>query len=381
MKLLTIIGARPQFIKAAALSRTILSYFNQEITEYILHTGQHYDPNMSDIFFEELNIPKPHFHFDFNNTATKDAHNQLVDEIRKVIQQLKPDMVLVYGDTNSTLAGAEAAHLEQVPLAHVEAGLRSYNDQMPEEYNRVQTDQWSQLLFAPTETAISNLTKEGIVSGQSTINTQFPRIVVQCGDIMYDNSLYFAELSESRKEILKELRVKDHQYVLATIHRNFNTDSTERLSSIFDALIQISSEIPIVLPLHPRTLKSIVNEFDEQILDKMEEATNLIIAEPLSFLEMTYLEQHAKMIITDSGGVQKEAYFFEKPSIILRPETEWVEIVASGAAILTDADPKQIVNAYQHFSNHPPKKFPPIFGTGDSANLILETMLQYLENE
>lgn len=381
MKLLTIIGARPQFIKAAALSRTILSYFNQEISEYILHTGQHYDPNMSDIFFEELNIPKPHFHFDFNNVATKDAHNQMVDEIRKVIQQLKPDMVLVYGDTNSTLAGAEAAYLEQVPLAHVEAGLRSYNDQMPEEYNRVQTDQWSQLLFAPTETAISNLTQEGIVSGQSTINAQFPRLLVHCGDIMYDNSLYFAELSESRKDILKELRVKDQQYVLATIHRNFNTDSMERLSSIFKALIEISNHTPVVLPLHPRTLKSIVNEFDEEMLDKMEEATNLIIAEPLSFLEMTYLEQHAKMIITDSGGVQKEAYFFQKPSLILRPETEWVEIVQAGAALLVDADPKRIKQAYQKFSENPPQKFPPIFGDGDSANLILETMLQYLENE
>ena len=381
MKLLTIIGARPQFIKAAALSRTILSYFNEEITEYILHTGQHYDPNMSDIFFEELNIPKPHFHFNFNNTTTKEAHKQLVDEIRKVIQQLKPDMVLVYGDTNSTLAGAEAAHLEQVPLAHVEAGLRSYNDQMPEEHNRVQTDQWSQLLFAPTETAISNLTKEGIVTEEAVQNSQFPRLVVQCGDIMYDNSLYFAALSDSRKEILKELRVKDNHYVLATIHRNFNTDSMERLSAIFEALIEISNEIPVVLPLHPRTLKSIVNEFEEEMLDKMEEASNLIIAEPLSFLEMTYLEQHAKMIITDSGGVQKEAYFFEKPSIILRPETEWVEIVTTGAAILADADPKQIVQAYQYFSNHPPKKFPPIFGAGDSAQLILEELLRYFENE
>ncbi len=381
MKLLTIIGARPQFIKAAALSRTILSYFKDEITEYILHTGQHYDPNMSDIFFEELNIPKPYYHFNFNNTTTKEAHVQLVDEIRKVIQQLKPDMVLVYGDTNSTLAGAEAAHLEKVPLTHVEAGLRSYNDQMPEEHNRVQTDQWSQLLFAPTETAISNLTKEGIVNGKPTHDSQFPRLVVQCGDIMYDNSLYFAELSESRKEILKEIKVKDNHYVLATIHRNFNTDSMDRLSAIFDALIEISKEIPVVLPLHPRTLKSIVNEFEEEMLDKMEDATNLIITEPLSFLEITYLEQHAKMIITDSGGVQKEAYFFEKPSIILRPETEWVEIVASGAALLVDADPKCIKQAYQKFSEHPPKKFPPIFGDGNSAHLILETMLQYLESE
>lgn len=381
MKLLTIIGARPQFIKAAALSRTILSYFKDEITEYILHTGQHYDPNMSDIFFEELNIPKPHFHFNFNNTTTKETHNQLVDEIRKVIQQLHPDMVLVYGDTNSTLAGAEAAHLEQVPLAHVEAGLRSYNDQMPEEHNRVQTDQWSQLLFAPTETAISNLTKEGIVNAKNTHDSQFPRLVVQCGDIMYDNSLYFAELSESRKEILKELRVKENQYVLATIHRNFNTDNLVRLISIFDALSEISKEIPVLLPLHPRTLKSIVNEFEEEMLDKMEDASNLIIIEPLSFLEITFLEQHAKMIITDSGGVQKEAFFFKKPSLILRPETEWVEIVNSGAALLVDADPERIMEAFHRFSEHPPQKFPPIFGEGDSAHLILETMLQYLESE
>lgn len=381
MKLLTIIGARPQFIKAAALSRTILSYFKEEITEYILHTGQHYDPKMSDIFFEELNIPKPHYHFDFNNATTKESYNQLVEEIRKVIQQLKPDLVLVYGDTNSTLAGAEAAHLEKVPLAHVEAGLRSYNDQMPEEHNRVQTDQWSQLLFAPTETAISNLTKEGIVSTPKNELNGFSRRVVSCGDIMYDNSLYFATLSESRKEILKELRVKDNQYVLATIHRNFNTDDLDRLTAIFDALIEISKQIPIVLPLHPRTLKSIVNVFEEEMLEKMEDATNLIITEPLSFLEITYLEQHATLIITDSGGVQKEAYFFEKPSIILRPETEWVEIVATGSALLADADPKQIIQAYQHFTNHPPKNFPPIFGEGDAAHLILEELLQYFSNE
>lgn len=378
-KILTIIGARPQIIKAAALSRIISAYYTDELKEYILHTGQHYDPNMSELFFEELSIPKPDFQLSSPQVWDSVGHEQMILQIRKVIRELNPDVVLVYGDTNSTLVGAKAADLEKIPLAHVEAGLRSYNNSMPEEYNRVKTDQLSQYLFVPTPTAVRNLEKEGITNGIFIKDSIQKRHVIHCGDIMYDNTLFYGDIAQSYDHLLKDLGIQKESYILATIHRNFNTDSLERLQSIFLGLLEIAKEMKIVLPLHPRTAKAIANGFNDDLLDQIEDQTNLIIIEPLSYLEITYLEQHANMIVTDSGGVQKEAYFFKKPSLILRPETEWVEIVHTGAALLVDADPERIMEAFHRFSEHPPQTFPPIFGEGDSAHLILETMLQYLE--
>lgn len=377
-KIVTIIGARPQFIKAAALSRTISAYYREDIQECIIHTGQHYDPNMSEIFFEELNIPKPDFQFKSPEIWNQDAHHQMIEQIRKVIQEIHPDLVLVYGDTNSTLAGAEAAHLEQIPLAHVEAGLRSYNDNMPEEYNRVKTDQLSQFLFAPTLTAIENLNKEGITHGSFLKDSIHKKHVIHCGDIMYDNTLYYGEIAQSYDHLLKELGIQKESYVLATIHRNFNTDSIERLQAIFLGLLEIAKETKIVLPIHPRTAKAIANGFDDDLLDQIEDHHNLIIIEPLSFLEITCLEKNAKMIVTDSGGVQKEAYFYRKPSIIVRAETEWVEIVQEGAALLTDADPERMIQAFQQFSQHPPQTFPPIFGDGNGTFEMIDYLLSHL---
>jgi UDP-GlcNAc3NAcA epimerase len=373
-KIVTIVGARPQFIKAAALSRTIAAYYSDDIQEFIIHTGQHYDPEMSEVFFEELNIPKPHFQIEHQETWTEGDNEERIVEICKILREVKPDFVLVYGDTHSTLAGALAASREQIPLIHVEAGLRSYNNNMPEEYNRVKTDQLAQFLFVPTETAIENLAKEGILNHDiSEHNT--PKRVINCGDIMFDNTLYYSEIVESQTDILQELGLKKDQFILATVHRNFNTDQKDPLQSIFEALLKIAREMPVVLPLHPRTIKNMDQFFDDQFISKIEKCKNLILLEPLSFLDMACLEKHTKMIITDSGGVQKEAYFYQKPSILLRNETEWTEIVETKTAVLTGSQTEKILSAYQHFMKTTPKNYPSIFGDGTTAFQILDYLL------
>ncbi len=374
-KIVTIVGARPQFIKAAALSRTIAAYYSDDIQEFIIHTGQHYDPEMSDVFFEELNIPKPHYQIEHQDTWTDGENEERILEICKILREVKPDFVLVYGDTHSTLAGALAASREQIPLVHIEAGLRSYNNEMPEEYNRVKTDQLAQFLFVPTETARQNLEKEGIFTNHNNEDQTAKKWVINCGDIMYDNTLYYSEIVESQTDILQELSLKKDQYILATVHRNFNTDQKEPLQSIFEAFLQIAREMPVVLPLHPRTIKNMDQFFDDLFISKVEKCKNLILLEPLSFLDMACLEKHAKMIITDSGGVQKEAYFYQKPSILLRNETEWVEIVETKTAVLTGSQTDKIVSAYQHFMQTTPKSYPSIFGDGTAAFQILDYLL------
>jgi UDP-GlcNAc3NAcA epimerase len=374
-KILTIVGARPQFIKAAALSRVIAAYYSDDVKEFILHTGQHYDANMSEVFFEELNIPKPDFQLPSMEDWNDQIRRKMIDQVREVIQKIKPEVVIVYGDTHSTLIGAEAAAIEKIPIAHIEAGLRSFNLNMPEEYNRVKTDQLAQFLYVPTKTGIENLKKEGIISTTKGSDEPKTRFVLHTGDIMFDNALYYGEVAESYDYILSDLGLKKENYILATIHRNFNTDSIERLKSIFQGLLEIAKEMKVVLPLHPRTAKAIANGFDDQLFDQIEDNQNLIIIEPLSFLEITCLEKSAKMIITDSGGVQKEAYFYQKPSIILRSETEWVEIVTAKTAQLTDADPKKMVKAFQHYINQPTTHFPPVFGDGNAAFEIIDHLL------
>jgi len=377
-KILTIVGARPQFIKAAALSRVIAAYYSDDIQEFILHTGQHYDANMSEVFFEELNIPKPDFQLPSMEEWNDQVRRQMIDQVREVIQKIKPDVVIVYGDTHSTLIGAEAAAIEKIPLAHIEAGLRSFNLNMPEEYNRVKTDQIAQFLYVPTKTGIENLKKEGIISTTKGSDESKTRFVVHTGDIMYDNALYYGEVAHSYESILSDLQLKKEEYLLATIHRNFNTDSIKRLKSIFKGLIEIAREIKVVLPLHPRTAKAIANGFDDDLFDQIEDNHNLIIIEPLSFLEITCLEKNAKMIVTDSGGVQKEAYFYNKPSIILRSETEWVEILREKAAVLTDADPKKMINGFHQFKDWKHPHFPSIFGDGNAAFEIIDHLLANL---
>jgi UDP-GlcNAc3NAcA epimerase len=380
MKIVTVIGARPQIIKAAALSRAIRS-FKEQVKEVIVHTGQHYDPEMSDVFIRELEIPEP----DYNLGVGSGAHGMqtatMISGIEQVLVQEKPDWLVVYGDTNSTLAAAVAASKIHVPVAHIEAGLRSFNKSMPEEINRIVCDHVSTLLFSPTYTGYQNLLREGFRESQPPYTIDRPGLF-HCGDLMYDNSLYYSRHAASKTSISEKLQLQKKPFFLVTIHRNNNTDDPERLNIIFRTLLEISekSGIRMILPLHPRTKKMMESGLDQALLERMSDQT-LVIIPPASFLEMIVLEQHAKMVFTDSGGVQKESYFFEKPCIILRPETEWVELVENGTARICDADPEKILAAYTYFSKEQNLKFPSVFGDGNAAGFILEQLYTHTPNK
>ena len=393
MKLVTIIGARPQIIKAAALSRAIRNLYSDQIQEVIVHTGQHYDDNMSQVFFDELQIPRPDYNLHVGSASHGVQTARMTEGIEALLLKEQPDFIVLYGDTNSTLAGAVAAAKIHVPIVHIEAGLRSFNKAMPEEINRIVCDHCSTLLFTPTKAGLENLKREGFPieeggpstllqaqgSGTAGSRTAVPTIdnpkVYHCGDIMYDNSLYFADIAEEKTDIIKRLALNDNPYILATIHRDTNTDYPERLSAIFRSIIKLSEECQVVLPLHPRTAKLIKTNLDENLQKQIFNCQNIKLIPPVSFLEMIALERHAQLVMTDSGGVQKEAYFFKKPGIILRPETEWVEIVETGNAILADADECRIMKAWAHFKDNPPTMFPEIFGDGHAAEFMLEQML------
>ena len=372
-KILTIIGARPQIIKAAALSRAIRNGFAGRIMEKIPHTGQHYDSNMSQVFFDELGIPQPDYNLHVGSGSHGEQTAKMIAGIEKVLQSEPFDALVVYGDTNSTLAGAVAACKLHVPVVHVEAGLRSFNMTMPEEQNRIVCDQLSSLLFAPTETAMENLRHEGFMDSKAVFANGRGRQIFNSGDIMYDNSLYFAGIAAEKTTVLKDNALEPDRYVLATIHRDNNTDDPHRLTSIFKALLQISEDCAVALPLHPRTAKLLETNLEKE-LHEMLLHSNVRIVPPVSFLEMTALEQNARMVLTDSGGVQKEAFFFARPCVIMRPETEWVEIVEQGAGIIADADSDRIIGAYNVFKN---KKLnlKPVFGDGNASTIIAEKML------
>ena len=375
IKILTIIGARPQIIKAAALSRAIKNSFSERIEEKILHTGQHYDSTMSDVFFEEMNIPKPHFNLNIGSGKHGEQTAKMISGIEQILLGEPFDAVVVFGDTNSTLAGAIAASKIHIPIVHIEAGLRSFNMAMPEEINRIVCDQLSTLLFAPTETAVKNLENEGFFSSKSIFKDGNNRQVFHSGDIMYDNSLYFAEIAEQKTDILQRLNLKNQDFVLATIHRDNNTDNPERLTAIIEALIEISEKTKIVLPLHPRTKKLLPENLPKEVFDKLQYNSNIIIIPPASFFEILVLENYSQLIMTDSGGLQKEAYFFKKPCVILRPETEWVEIVEQQAGILADADKQMILSAFEKLSQSKPN-FPSVFGDGRSAEFTLNKIIE-----
>ena len=383
MKLVTIIGARPQIIKAAALSRAIRNHYADQIQEVIVHTGQHYDDNMSQVFFDELQIPRPDYNLHVGSASHGVQTARMTEGIEALLIKEQPNFIVLYGDTNSTLAGAVAAAKIHVPIVHIEAGLRSFNKSMPEEINRIVCDHCATLLFTPTKAGLENLKREGFSideGGPSTgSGTAKPTIdnpkVYHCGDIMYDNSLHFADIAEEKTDIIQRLDLVSKPFILSTIHRDTNTDHPERLGAIFDALIELSKENQIVLPLHPRTAKLLKTNLSNEKQTLIFSSPNIKLIPPVSFLEMIALERHAQLVMTDSGGVQKEAYFFKKPCIILRPETEWVEIVQTGNAILADADGSRIMDAWQHFKNNPPTTFPEIFGDGHAAEFMLKQML------
>ena len=376
MKLVTIIGARPQIIKAAALSRAIRNHYADQIQEVIVHTGQHYDDNMSQVFFDELQIPRPDYNLHVGSASHGVQTARMTEGIEALLIKEQPDFIVLYGDTNSTLAGAVAAAKIHVPIVHIEAGLRSFNKSMPEEINRIVCDQCSTLLFTPTKAGLENLKREGFPMSNDGPYTIDNSKVFHCGDIMYDNSLHFAHIAEEKTNIMQRLELAGKPFILATIHRDSNTDYPERLSAIFKALIQLSKECQVVLPLHPRTAKLIKTNLNEDLRKQIFNSSRIKLIPPVSFLEMIALERHAQLVMTDSGGVQKEAYFFKKPGIILRPETEWVEIVETGNAILSDAEESRIMQAWQHFKDNPPTVFPEIFGDGHAAEFMLEQMLK-----
>ena len=369
IKIVTIIGARPQIIKAAALSRAIKENFSNEITEVIVHTGQHYDENMSQVFFDELGIPAPNYNLGVGSGNHGVQTSKMIEGIEEILLKEKPNYLVVYGDTNSTLAGAIAASKIHIPIVHIEAGLRSYNKAMPEEINRICCDHCSTMLFSPTATGYNNLIKEGFNPENKKPFTIDNPGIYHCGDVMYDNSLYFSSTVNCQQS------TANSQYILCTIHRNNNTDEPERLSSIVNALLKLSKEKEIIIPLHPRTKKLLDVNLSSEIYDKFINSNRIHIIPPASFLEMIKLEKNADMIITDSGGVQKEAFFFKKPCIIIRSETEWKEIVECGAAVIADANEDKIIDAYYQFMQKENQDYPEYFGDGKSAVFICNELI------
>lgn len=375
MKLVTIIGARPQIIKAAALSRAVRK-FQHPIHEIIVHTGQHYDPNMSEVFIRELGIPQPDYNLGVGSGSHGKQTASMLAGIEEILEKEKPDWLVVYGDTNSTLAAAIAGSKIHVPVAHIEAGLRSYNKQMPEEINRILCDHVSTLLFSPTLAGFENLKKEGFKINQAPFSFDNPGIF-HCGDLMFDNSLYFAEQAESLTKIAQQLNLKGSKYILATIHRNNNTDDRDRLNTLLETLsdVALENDLRVILPLHPRTRK-MMEQFITAEVKKKIDGNHFVLIEPASFLEMIVLEQHSEIVITDSGGVQKEAYYFKKPCIILRPETEWVELVENGCAKICDADPIKIKSAFSELTKKT-LNYPQVFGDGKAAEFILNKLWEH----
>jgi UDP-GlcNAc3NAcA epimerase len=330
-KIVTVLGARPQFVKAAVLSRVIRKY--QQIKEVIVHTGQHFDSNMSAVFFEEMKIPKPNYHLEINSLGHGAMTGKMLEEIELILLKEKPDAVVVYGDTNSTIAGALAARKLHIKVIHIEAGLRSFNMQMPEEVNRILTDRISDLLCCPTDSAIENLSKEGF--------EKLPIRIEKNGDIMKDAVEYYGKTSSEKSTIINELNLDNDCFVLATIHRQENTDNVDKIQSIFKALEEIHKDCQVVLPLHPRTKK---------VLEKLQINLKITFISPIGYFDMLELLKHCKMVVTDSGGLQKEAFFNQKHCVIVREETEWVELVKNGFATIVGSDQQKITKAFHDFS-------------------------------
>lgn len=356
MKIVTIVGARPQFIKAAPVSQMIRE---RGMTEFLIHTGQHYDQNMSGIFFKEMGIPEPDVNIGIGSGTHGRQTGDMLIQIEEILIKIKPDKVLVYGDTNSTLAGALAACKLGIPIAHVESGLRSFNRDMPEEHNRVVADHCADTLFCPTKTAVDNLSREGIYQGVHLV-----------GDTMYDAVLQFIKLGEGKSRILKTLSLKSKEYFLATVHRPYNTDTPENLSNIVRAFQEL--ELPVIFPVHPRTRMK-MGELGIGSSLKLNN-NKLKLIEPIGYLDMLVLEKNAHMILTDSGGIQKEAYFFKVPCITLRPETEWIETVGSGWNVLTGSDKNKIIDASKRRSCS--TETDNIFGNGNAASNIFKILAQ-----
>jgi UDP-GlcNAc3NAcA epimerase len=331
-KIVTILGARPQFVKAAVLSRVIATY--NEIEEVIVHTGQHYDENMSAVFFAEMDIPTPKYNLAIHGLSHGAMTGQMLEKIEQILILEKPNLVVVFGDTNSTLAGALAAKKLNIKVAHIEAGLRSFNMKMPEEINRILTDRMSDLLLCPTDSALNNLKQEGF--------NQMPIKIVKSGDIMKDAVTYYSQFSNQKSTIISKLKLQKNNFVLATIHRQENTDNLVNLTSIFEALNEINTTKTVVLPLHPRT---------KSILKKHHLNYAIKLIDPVGYFDMLELLKNCNLVVTDSGGLQKEAFFNNKHCIIVREETEWTELVENGFAIIVGTNKNKIIEAFKNYQH------------------------------
>lgn len=360
MKIATIVGARPQFIKAATLSRAIAAYEKTPVKEVLIHTGQHYDANMSDIFFQEMELPKPDYHLGVGSGSHGAMTGRMLEAIEKVLIKEKPDWVLIYGDTNSTLAGALAAVKLHIPTAHVEAGLRSFNRRMPEEINRIVADHSADLLFTPTPSATKQLLHEGVMPGK----------IAEVGDVMYQAALHYKKKAHKQSSIVEALKLTPKKYALATIHRAENTDDEEKLKAVIAGFSLVAKQIPVVWPIHPRTRQAMENY---RLWDSANKS--IVMVDPLGYLDMLQLESLAQVILTDSGGVQKEAYFFQVPCLTIRDETEWTELVEHGFNRLVPVCPESILRAYEQTQDRTVNWSIPLYGFGDSAEKILARLL------
>jgi len=375
IKLLTIVGARPQIIKSAALSRCINKKFLNKINEIVIHTGQHYDHNMSKVFFDELQV-NPNIEFlNIKPVKQNEMIAKMIKVVEKSIKHHSPDMVVVYGDTNSTLAGSIAASNLKMPLAHIESGLRSYNYQMPEELNRIYCDYASSMLFCPTQNAIDNLVKEGFKHYDIKPHTPNQKGIYLSGDIMLDNSIFYAKIAEKKSEILSKFNLINKEYILLTIHRNFNTCNISGLENILNALNEIikSYNLKLFFPIHPNTEK-IINSH-KNLRNFIFKNKNIIVSPPVSFFDMILLEKKSRVICTDSGGVQKEAFFFGKPCVILRDETEWTELTDNYFAMLAGNSKEKIINSINYLFKKENNYSLPLFGDGNAAKYICEKII------
>jgi len=354
-KITTIIGARPQFVKAATLSR---QFTLCGIEEQIIHTGQHFDANMSEVFFEEMEIPRPAYQLDIHGVSHGAMTGRMMEGVEQILLNDKPDGVLVYGDTNSTLAGALAAAKLHIPVIHVEAGLRSFNMAMPEEINRILTDRIASLLLCPTDAAIKNLKQEGF--------DNYPVQIVKNGDVMQDAALYYAQKAQAKSRIVSQLGLKD--FVLATIHRQENTDDPVKLQNIISGLNRINREVQVVVPLHPRT---------RNILREMNLQPEFTIIDPVGYFDMIMLLQHCSLVVTDSGGVQKEAFFFGKHCITLREQTEWVELVDYGYNRIVGTNTDLLQDAFQYFSSKQSDFSVDLYGKGRAAEVAVMKIREF----
>jgi UDP-N-acetylglucosamine 2-epimerase len=354
VKIASIVGARPQFIKASPVSRAIRQTEHQE---FMIHTGQHYDDEMSRVFFDEMELPEPDVNLGVGSGSHGRQTGEMLMKIEKVLLAEKPYCVMVYGDTNSTLAGALAAVKLHIPVAHVEAGLRSFNRKMPEEHNRVLTDHMADVLFCPTKTAVKNLEYEGITKGVHLV-----------GDVMYDAILHHIKLAERNSNVLERMKLKPRSYALATLHRAENTDDPEQLRNIIEALSLINKQTRVILPIHPRTKKCLKNSEVKIKNLKLE------IIDPVPYLDMLLLEKNAYVILTDSGGLQKEAYWFNIPCVTLRDETEWVELVERGVNALAGSNGKTIYQAYETMREKKIDSDPALYGNGRASQKIVEKL-------